>query len=240
MELFYTKDILNERAFLDADESHHCIRVLRHSVADTIYFTNGMGVVYSAKIVEANPKKTLLQIESSEVVGDKREYYLHMAVALTKNIERFEWFLEKAVEIGVDRVTPLVCEHSERRQFKYDRAQRIALSAMKQSNKSTLPLLDEVTTPSALIEQLPGDSVKIMGHCREGDKEYLPSIISKTKRAKNDNYVIMIGPEGDFSTTEISMAIESGFSIMDLGYSIMRVETAALTTVSALYLNYLI
>ncbi len=241
MELFYTNNVLGNVALFDQQESVHCVRVLRHREGDIVSFTDGCGYLYSAKIVDPNPKMVKLDILGREEGPDKREYGLHMAVALTKNIERFEWFLEKAVEIGVDRVTPLICEHSERKVYKKERAQRIVLSAMKQSLKTVLPVLDDAAMALDLIDDSKDvrGLCRIMGHCRDGQKLVLPSILQEAKSAGNNDFLIMIGPEGDFSVGEISKATDSGFLIMDLGKSIMRVETAALTCVGGVYLTYL-
>lgn len=238
MELFYTTMIDGERAVLEGQESMHCAKVLRHNPGDTINFTDGKGNLYLGVISEIKNKRTLLQITGMKSDPDSRGYDLHMAVALTKNFERYELFLEKAVEIGVDRITPLVCDHSERKIFKRERAQRIILSAMKQSLKLTLPQLDEVTMARDMI--ISGEkALKIMGHCRDGEKSYLPDILARAKQQGRNESMIMIGPEGDFSHEEIALAHEKGFEFMDLGRSRMRVETAAITSVAAAYLNYL-
>jgi 16S rRNA (uracil1498-N3)-methyltransferase len=238
MELFYTTIIDGETAVLEGQESMHCTRVLRHNPGDTVNFTDGKGKMYLGVISEIKNKRTLLQITGVKSDPDRRGYHLHMAVALTKNFERYELFLEKAVEIGVDRITPIVCDHSERKIFKRERSQRIILSAMKQSLKFSLPKLDDVTAARDLI--VSGDNtLKIMGHCREGEKSFLPDILTRGKHQGKNELLIMIGPEGDFSVEEIGLAHENGFEIMDLGRSRMRVETAAITSVAAVYLNYL-
>lgn len=271
MELFYTKNIDNGTAVLDEQESIHCTKVLRHKPGDLINFTDGMGYLYKGELLAGKGKEAAIKILEREAGADSRPYYLHMAVALTKNYDRFEWFLEKAVEIGVDRVTPLVCDHSERRIFKYERAERLILSASKQSLKTLFPLLDEIVKASDFIANV-GNSIedsrngstlanplKIMGHCRQGEKEAITCILGAAKeawatmmerQAKQDQLVglevslkphiiIMIGPEGDFSVEEIELAINNDFKIMQLGNSRMRVETAAVTAVTAVYLNYL-
>lgn len=255
MELFYTKNIVGNSAVLDEQESTHCTRVLRHKPGDTITFTDGMGYLYRGKLLANKGKEASIDILERNAGADSRPYYLHMAVALTKNYERFEWFLEKAVEIGVDRVTPLVCEHSERRIFKYERAQRLILSASKQSLKTLFPVLDDIVKASDFIatvgssssENEGGNALKLMGHCREGEKEAITSILGEAKAhwitmrdSQSKPYIIiMIGPEGDFSIEEIDLALKSDYKVMHLGNSRMRVETAAVTAVSAVYLNYL-
>lgn len=245
MELFYTNNIVDNRAILSVQESIHCTRVLRHRPGDTINFTDGKGYLYSGKLLDKKGKEVAIEILSQEKGLDSRHYYLHMAVALTKNIDRFEWFLEKAVEVGVDRVTPLICDHSERRVFKYERAERVILSAAKQSLKTLFPILDHATKALDFIESnFNSDNLnysnilKIMGHCRDGEKETITSILNAAKLDK-PSIVIMIGPEGDFSVEEINLALKNEFRIMNLGNSRMRVETAAVTAVNAAYLNYL-
>lgn len=271
MELFYTKNIDNGTAVLDEQESIHCTKVLRNKPGDIINFTDGIGNLYSGKLLATKGKEVAIEIIERKASQDSRPYYLHMAVALTKNYDRFEWFLEKAVEIGVDRVTPLVCDHSERRVFKYERAERLILSAAKQSLKTLFPVLDEIVKASdfiATVEASMNDCslystshkpLKIMGHCRKGEKIAITSILGEAKDAwikkrdresmhtnmvgidllRKPHIVIMIGPEGDFSVEEIELAINNDFKIMELGNSRMRVETAAVTAVTAVYLNYL-
>lgn len=251
MELFYTNNIDGNRAILPEQESIHCARVLRHKLGDIINFTDGKGYLYSGKLLEKIGKELSVQILSREKGVDSRPYFLHMAVALTKNIDRFEWFLEKAVEVGVDRITPLICEHSERRVFKYERANRLILSAAKQSLKTLFPILDEAVKVIDFIESQPNfednslkenvyrnNVLKIMGHCREGEKETITSILKNAKLDK-PHIIIMVGPEGDFSLEEIEFALKKEFKVMHLGNSRMRVETAAVTALNAVYLNYL-
>ncbi len=241
MELFYTNYIENDAAYLEGQEHIHCTRVLRNKPGDTIHFTDGRGETYLAKIVSVQRKHTELQIVETLPGRESRCYRLHMGVALTKNIERYEWFLEKAVEIGVDEITPLVCEHSVRSTFKHERAERLILSAMKQSLKSKLPVLNKATDFSEFLSNtaFSENSLLMMGHCREGEKESVCSLLKSHNPEGSPDIVILIGPEGDFSVNEIEVLLESGFKAMHMGESRMRVETAALTAVNAVYLNYL-
>lgn len=266
MELFYTNKIVDNSAVLDQQETIHCTKVLRHKPGDIINFTDGKGHLFYGRLLESKGKEAGIEILRCETGADSRPYYLHIAVALTKNYDRFEWFLEKAVEIGVDRVTPLVCEHSQRRVFKFERAQRLILSASKQSLKTFFPILDDIVKShdfittlvdyeNTLLDNSANDNahknaLKIMGHCRDGEKEAITSIlgaakgswvaeIDKQSKAGKPHIIIMIGPEGDFSVEEIELALKSEFKIMHLGSSRMRVETAAITAVTAVYLNYL-
>ena len=241
MELFYTNSIENDTAYLEEQEHIHCVKVLRNRPGDTLHFTDGKGTVYLATVLSVQGKRTELKIKERASEYGARGYRLHMAVSLTKNIERYEWFLEKAVEIGVDEITPLVCEHSVRRTFKYERAERLILSAMKQSVKSYLPVLNGVTELPDFLKAAAfrSNSLMIMGHCREGEKESVCSLLKQYKPMGFPEIVVMIGPEGDFSVNEIETLIDVGFKAMHMGESRMRVETAALTAVSAVYLNYL-
>lgn len=240
MELFYSSNISNGKAFLDSTESIHCTRVLRHSLGDTIHLTDGKGSIYRAKLLKIDKRGSELEIVSKAEGEDKRAYTLHMAVALTKNSQRFEWFLEKGVEIGVDRITPLICKNSERKNFNLERGEKIVLSAMKQSLKSHLPMLDAPISAIEFIEasrdQKLHPSTKLIGHCGDGKRESIKKLL---KSEESNHYIVMIGPEGDFSLEEIEMALKSGYSPFHLGSSRFRVESAAITVVSALYLHYL-
>ncbi|MFA5713711.1 MAG: RsmE family RNA methyltransferase [Bacteroidales bacterium] len=252
MELFYTTNILDGKALLDAAESNHSTRVLRNRLGSRISFTDGKGSLYEGVIVKIGKWESEVEIVSISEGRDKRGYNLHMAVAITKNISRYEWFLEKAVEIGVDRITPLVCDNSERKVLNRERELKIVLSAMKQSLKTTLPHLDETISAKSFIDSI-GDRggglpiipngatllqepIKLMGHCREGKREAITKLL---KLGSSNSFVVMIGPEGDFSKEEVEGAAKGGFNFFHLGASRLRVESAALTAVNALYLNYL-
>ncbi|PKP07044.1 MAG: 16S rRNA (uracil(1498)-N(3))-methyltransferase [Bacteroidetes bacterium HGW-Bacteroidetes-5] len=251
MELFFTNNIEGDRATLDAGESLHCTKVMRHNTGERINFTDGAGGLYLAEIISTQGKETRLQIISCDREYQKRDYYLHMAVAPTKNPDRYEWFIEKAVELGIDEITPLEGEHSQKRVFKKERAERLILSAMKQSLKTRLPVLNPMTKASALItdyKQREGWT-KLIGHCRESHRESITTLIEQSKKQRGDNYppqilapqkiLVMIGPEGDFSVSEIELATHSGFLAFHMGESRMRTETAALTAVSAVYLGHI-
>lgn len=153
MELYYCKEVIEGKAILDPEESHHCIRVLRHSENEEIMVSCGDGNLYRCRIETTDPRAVRLSVISAETASEERGYKLHMAVAPTKNMERIEWFIEKATEIGIDRITPLLCDHSERKVFKRERGERIILSAAKQSLKSSLPILDDLTSFSEFIEK---------------------------------------------------------------------------------------
>ena len=239
MELFFTNTITGSTAMLDEQESTHCLKVLRHKRGDKITFTDGAGKLYTAEISNVQGKICHLNILSSLDSGKVRPYYLHIAVAPTKSLDRYEWFLEKAVEFGVDRITPVVGDHSERRIFKKERGERVILSALKQSLKTTLPMLDETIDlsdfiKSEAVERFSG--AKLIGHCNTGERTELTTIIdSLTPTDGKRRALILIGPEGDFSLSEVNLAISKGFRDFTMGESRFRVETAAVAAISAMY-----
>jgi len=224
MQLFYTPDIDPKSTTwaLNEEESKHCVRVLRLQVADQIRLIDGKGNFYSAEITDALPKKTLLKILSVERDPNQRNHYLHIAVAPTKNIERLEWFLEKATEIGIDEISLIICQRSERKDAKADRLNKIMTSAIKQSIKAWHPALNEpIPLSKFLSRQFEGQ--KFIAHCEAGDKLSL-----KDKLIPLGRYLILIGPEGDFTPKEIEDAIKNDFKAITLGKSRLRTETAAL------------
>lgn len=242
MELFYSRDIADGGRTLDQEESNHCIRVLRHSAGDIIHIVDGRGCMYECRIDDANAKAvgfTVLKVEESY---GSHPYELWMAVAPPKNIDRFEWFAEKATEIAVDRITPLFGDYSERKVFKKERCERIVVSAAKQSHKGAVPRVDDAVAVKEFLSGSFGDDVaKFICYC--DDTAFL-GVDKKTIRAamdeaKGDKYAIMIGPEGDFSRDEMALAVEKGWQPVSLGTSRLRIETAALTAVAAVYLNYI-
>lgn len=220
MHIFYTPDLSGTTYILDETESKHCVRVLRLEKGDEITLVDGRGGFFKAEIDDPNPKRCAVKVVNSEQNYGLRNFGVHVAIAPTKNIERIEWFLEKATEIGINRVTPLLCHHSERKEIKHDRLEKVMVSAMKQSLKAYLPQLDELTKFSAFIKQ-PFEGQKFIAHCEEQHRELL-----KNAMTKGGNYLILIGPEGDFSPEEIRMAIEAGFVPVSLGDSRLRTETA--------------
>jgi 16S rRNA (uracil1498-N3)-methyltransferase len=221
MHLFYTPDLSSDAYQLNEEESRHCIKVLRLGAGDEVQLIDGKGGLYRAEILAPHPKHTILKVREHTREYLKRNHYLHIAVAPTKNIDRFEWFLEKATEIGIDEVTPLICERSERKEVKTERLNKIITSAIKQSLKAYHPKLNEPCTFKNFVNQ-PADG-KFIAHCINQDKSTLSDRI-----ARHGNYTILIGPEGDFSVPEIDMAVSNGFIPITLGTSRLRTETAAL------------
>lgn len=226
---FYAPDIVNEPV-LPQDESVHCCRVLRNNTGDTISVVDGNGCRYSCLVTDANPKKTSLEILSKEEEPKHWKGEMVMAVAPTKNGDRMEWFVEKAVEIGVDRIVFLQCQRSERRRFNLERVHRIAVSAMKQSLKARLPEISGMVPFDEFVKSV-GQPQKLMAYC--GDECELIDI-SGACRAGVDT-VLLVGPEGDFSPGEVRMALDAGFRGVTFGRCRLRTETAALYGLTALH-----
>jgi 16S rRNA (uracil1498-N3)-methyltransferase len=220
MQLFYLENPKDE-IILSAEESKHATKVLRKKEGDILNFTDGKGYFYKAKITVADTRKCRLQVVSSEQKEKQHNYHLHIAIAPTKNMDRFEWFLEKATEIGIDEITPIICSRSERKVIKTERCNRILLSAMKQSLKFHLPKLNEAISLNDFIKQ-DFEGTKYIAHCEEGNKTELK------EKKKEKRTLILIGPEGDFSPTEIEMALQNQFKAVSLGTSRLRTETAGI------------
>ena len=233
MNIFYTPDIKDKIYTLNETESKHCIRVLRLKDGDEISLIDGIGGFYTAEIIDANSKSCKVQVNTHVKETGKRDYYLHLAIAPTKNIDRFEFFLEKATEIGVDEITPIVCEFSERKIIKHERLNKILISAAKQSLNAYIPKLNPLITFSAFLKiDLKGD--KFVAHCYDSKKNKLKDIM-----VKSSSQVILIGPEGDFSKKEVSQCLETGFNEISLGDSRLRTETAGVVAChSVAFLNY--
>ncbi|VAW22897.1 16S rRNA (uracil(1498)-N(3))-methyltransferase [hydrothermal vent metagenome] len=222
MQLFYIPYIPGESVWLDETESKHCIRVLRLGIGDKIQLVDGKGGVYEARISDPNPKRCSLEVISTENNYGEKGFSLHVAIAPTKNIARFEWFLEKATEIGVDEITPVLCRFSERKSLKPERLEKIIIAAMKQSLKAYLPKLNQLIPFGQLLGQ-PFEGGKYIAHCYEGKKKHLKDSIKK-----NENSLVLIGPEGDFSKEEVNLALRHGFKGITLGNSRLRTETAGI------------
>ena len=223
MQLFYLENPENE-IILSAQESKHATRVLRKKEGDVLDFTDGKGNFYKAEITVADSRKCRLKIVRSDQKEKQHNYHLHIAIAPTKNMDRFEWFLEKATEIGIDEITPMICNRSERKVIKTERCNKILLSAMKQSLKFHLPKLNEAISFNDFIKQ-DFEGNKYIAHCEQGKK------IELRAEEKAKKTLILIGPEGDFSPTEIEMALQNQFKAVSLGTSRLRTETAGIVAV---------
>ncbi len=230
MILFFAPDLTSGVYHLNKDESRHCIKVLRLNMGDALHITNGRGILVEAKLIEPDPKKCVVEILNTQKGFEKRNYRLHIAVAPTKNISRFEWFLEKATEIGIDEITPLICEHSERKVVKPERLEKILIGAMKQSLKAYLPVLNEAVNFFDFINK-PFNDQKLIASYTEGNSN-LKNIYQLGQEA-----LILIGPEGDFSPSEAERANNAGFSQINLGNSRLRTETAAVVACHTVYLG---
>jgi|SRR5690606_861192 len=224
MHLFYNPNISNtsKEIVFDKEESKHILKVLRMKEGDVFKITNGKGSFFDAEITNANPKGCLVKILSEEI-QQPLPYQLHLAVAPTKLNDRYEWFLEKATEIGISEITPIICEHNERKIIKPERYEKILQSAMKQSLKAYLPVLNKAVPFKEFINsEKTSENLKCIAHCEETDKKSLKSVLFPKK-----NVAILIGPEGDFSSEEIELAKKNGYIPVSLGESRLRTETAA-------------
>ena len=232
MHLFYSPHIQGNTFLLEEQESKHAIRVLRLVKGDRVILVDGHGGWYEAAIVDDHTKRCKLQIESH--IPDHRplNYSLHMAVAPTKNLDRFEWFLEKATEIGITEITPLICDRSERRQVKMERLEKILVSAMKQSLKAFKPVLHDPVSMEAFIKMNHQGTLGI-AHCYPLERRSIQEIET------SEPYTILVGPEGDFTEEEISLALKAGFLPFHLGDSRLRTETAAIYITTAISLSHL-
>ena len=224
MQLFYNPDIsihLSDFTF-NKEESKHIIRVLRKKEGDYLFLTNGANILFKVQIINASEKRCLVQILSYEEKNKNWNYYLHIAIAPTKMNDRFEWFLEKATEIGIDEITPIICDNSERKVIKLERMQKVIISAVKQSLKYQVPKLNPLVKFSEFIKNdLKG--TKLIAHCENSEK------ISLKNSIKGKKYItILIGPEGDFSLKEIELALQHQFNPLSLGKSRLRTETAGI------------
>lgn len=221
MHVFYTPDITTSPE-LPEEEAGHCLRVLRLSIGDEIMLTDGKGCFYKAIISAASGKRC--QVKVTETIPQEKGWngWLHIAMAPTKNMDRTEWFAEKATEIGFDELTFLNCRYSERKVIKTERIEKILVSAVKQSLKAAKPVLNEMTDFNSFITRDFGGQ-KFIAHCYEGEKQLLKEVIHPGEDA-----LVLIGPEGDFSEEEVEKAIANGFRPISLGKSRLRTETAAL------------
>ncbi len=218
MHLFYVPDITAK--ILPEEESLHAVKVLRLQGGADIVIVDGAGGYHEAQITLPHPKKCGFEIVESILAYGKRNYKLHIAIAPTKNIERLEWFIEKATEIGIDEITPIICRFSERKIIKTERLEKIIVSAAKQSVKAFFSKLNPLCTFDELLTQNHAKG-KFIAHCYEGEKQLLKNAI-----AGCDDVLILIGPEGDFSKEEVEKAIQAGFKPVSLGESRLRTETA--------------
>jgi 16S rRNA (uracil1498-N3)-methyltransferase len=223
MQLFYNINIneTTENFSFDKEESKHIIKVLRKKDTDILYVTNGLGLLFKTEITLASDSKCTVKIISFEK-STPSKYHLHLAVAPTKMNDRYEWFLEKATEIGVHEITPIICDRSERKVINAERFDKIILTAMKQCNQLYLPKLNSAMTFKEFVK-LKNEGLQLVAHCEETDKKTLKSVL-----VPNENITMLIGPEGDFSEKEIEAALENNYIPVSLGNTRLRTETAAI------------
>lgn len=223
MQLFYAPAITLPRYTLPEEESRHCVRVLRLGAGDPLHLTDGRGNLYRCEVEEPDARRCVVRVRETLADYGRLPYRLTMAVAPTKHIERFEWFLEKATEVGIEAVVPLDCERSERRILKPEREQKVLIAAMKQSLKACLPTLHPLTPLREVLER-PFAGRRFIAHCGAPvrRKGYLPDLLHRGEEA-----LVLIGPEGDFSPEEVALAVERGFEEITLGDQRLRTETAA-------------
>ncbi len=227
MNLFYAPDLSSEKKeyIFDKGESRHIAKVLRKSIGDILYITNGLGDLFTVKIADNNPNKTRVEIiESSHRPSSPK--YIHIAIAPTKSIDRFEWFLEKAVEIGVNEITPILTEHSERKKINPERLERVIIAAMKQSLRLHKPILNPLTKWGDFIQNRKEDQ-KFIAYCKA--EKNLSTLLKPVP-----SYLLCIGPEGGFSPQEIELAKENNFILAGLSKNRLRTETAGIVGLTSI------
>jgi 16S rRNA (uracil1498-N3)-methyltransferase len=230
MQIFYAPGISGNSWVLDEKESKHCIRVLRMKEGTPVKVIDGKGNLFEGVISRADQKKCKIAIDNIIREFEKRNYLLHIAISPLKNPERFEWFVEKSVEIGIDEITPLICKNTEKQRIKPERINNIIISAMKQSLKAGKTILNEPTSFEDFIKK-DLEGIKLISHCNSaGERTKIDTVYSR-----GDNAVILIGPEGDFSDNEITAAIKNNFRPVHLGKSRLRTETAGITACYSIY-----
>ena len=220
MILFYQPEIPEGVLHLDEEESRHCIKVLRKNNGDSIHITDGKGSFYTALITKADPRQCVFLVKETQQQA-KKDYRIHIAISPTKNADRIEWFVEKAVELGVDEITLMDCENTERSHIKSTRLKKVAISAMKQSLKAFLPTINELTSFADVLKMKEGSAY--IAYVDSSNPLHL-----KEAAAGFKNALMLIGPEGDFSPEELSLAVNSGFQKVSLGKSRLRTETAGM------------
>ena len=240
MELFYSQDIEGGTCRLDHDESGHCIKVVRHRCGDEISVIDGRGTLYRCRIISDSHKEVVAQVIDSVPDWGGHPYRLHLAVCPTKNNDRYEWFAEKACEMGFDELSPIIGDHSERRILKTPRVEKILISASKQSLKAAVPVVNEpVSVKEFIAANAAANGLKLIAYCFDDESVPRRSIKEVLSVYEGTDVTVMIGPEGDFSHEEAEMALKAGFIPVHLGSSRLRTETAAITAAAAAYFRYM-
>jgi RNA methyltransferase, RsmE family len=228
LQLFYQPELPNGITHLTEDESHHAIKVLRLHKGEEIEITDGVGSFYDTQITDANSKKCAFEIIRSRPIPP-RDFHIHIAIAPTKNSDRTEWFVEKSVEIGVDQISFMKCEHSERKAINLERIERVAISAMKQSRQAYLPKLKDITPLENIFRE--SSAQKFIAFVDSKNPVHLKDLAQPKGR-----YLLLIGPEGDFTNEELQNALANGFQKVSLGSNRLRTETAGVVGVHCLHL----
>jgi 16S rRNA (uracil1498-N3)-methyltransferase len=229
VNLFYQPQIIEGIHYLDEEESKHCVRVLRKREGELIHLTDGHGTFYDAVITKADPRQCAFKVQQ-QTPEKKKNFSIHIAIAPTKNTDRIEWFVEKSVELGIDHITLVDCKNSERSYIKTERLKKVAISAMKQSVKATLPLVTDLVSFNAFIKS--GEAVqKFIAFVDHSNPLHLKDLAQP-----DASYIVLIGPEGDFSDEELTLAIASGYTKVSLGASRLRTETAGMAACHVLNL----
>lgn len=224
MEYYYCPDLSSDHVSLSPDESKHCIKSMHHRAGDTIFLIDGQGCLAKAVIVAADKQLCHANIIKRTKEAGKREFCFHLAIAPTKNRDRIEWLVEKSIEIGIEKISLVVCDHSERARIDLQRLERVAIAAIKQSQTAYLPEIESLSFSDFLARYAPTEACKLIAWCQPGsDAEEL----ARTDLS-HDNIILLIGPEGDFSPAEVNEAKEHGFKEIRLGNKRLRTETAGL------------
>ena len=222
-QLFFTRNIQNGLAQLEEDESRHLVSVLRKNVGEKVFVTDGKGSFFAGELIEAHKKRAMIRLDEEFPQKKDRKIELHIAIPPTKINDRFEWFLEKATEIGVDRITPMLTKRTEKAKLRLDRAEKIVISAMKQSTQAFLPKLDELTKFEKLLDEIPDDVQKFIPYCEGDEQPFLQDLLKPEGKV-----CMLIGPAGDFTPEEVVLAFKKGFIPVSLGASRLRSETAGI------------
>jgi 16S rRNA (uracil1498-N3)-methyltransferase len=230
MQIFYTPDLTGDTYTLDENESKHCVKVLRMTKGSRVRLADGKGNMYEGFISDPDVKKCIISVTGVIKDFEKRNYRLHLAISPLKNPDRFEWFIEKSVEIGIDEITPLICRNTEKPGIKQERINNLIISAMKQSLKATRTVLNDLCLFNDFIYR-DFKGIRMIAHCNDS----IERIKISEAYAKNENALILIGPEGDFSEEEIKAASAAGFSSVHLGQSRLRTETAGVAACHSIY-----
>lgn len=230
MPVFYTSQVNPVQAVLDEEESRHAIRVLRMAAGDPLEIVDGKGNLYRGNISVPDPSACQIAINDVATGYLRRDYYLHIAIAPPKSTDRFEWFLEKATEIGVDEITPVICERSERDRIRSERSQKILIAAMKQCGRALLPKLNREILFVGFLDKAAAD-IRLIAHCETATDQRIP-----TSPQTGRSWIILIGPEGDFTPGEIQAALKNKYREISLGEVVYRTETAGIIACHAISL----